>query len=46
MQRLKEIPYSLLKFITVLDTIDAIQEVSGRTVLTREEYRLSWHNSI
>ena len=40
----REIPRSLLKFATVLDTLDATQIVPWLTSLTREEHRVSWHN--
>ena len=39
----REIPRSLLKFETVLDTLDATQKVPRHTSLTREEHRVFQH---
>ena len=40
----RETPHSLLKFETVLDTLDATQKVPRHTILTREEHRVSRQN--
>ena len=42
----REIPHSLLKFETVLDTLDATQKVPRHTSLSREEHRVSRHHLI